>query len=116
MNFNTLLPSRLLYAVSAKPKYLQANMRYNIILCSTYALVSFMKHLNIREMRSSLGKLDMLVEEEQELIITRNKQAIARVLPVHAAKKRPSHADLRLLQQCSTITSEELIRQDRDER
>lgn len=45
-----------------------------------------MKHLNIREMRSNLGKLDILVEEEQELIITRNKLPIARVLPVHPAK------------------------------
>ena len=38
-----------------------------------------MKQLNIREMRSVLGKLDVLVEEQQELIITRNKQAIARI-------------------------------------
>ena len=75
-----------------------------------------MKHLNIREMRSSLSKLDILVEEEQELIITRNKLAIARILPVHPAKKRPSHADLRLLQGCGATFSEDLIRQDRDER
>ncbi|MGD0958473.1 MAG: prevent-host-death protein [Methylomonas sp.] len=75
-----------------------------------------MKHLNIREMRSCLGKLDKLVEEEQELIITRNKQAIARVLPVNAAKKRPRHAELRLLQHGGAMTSEDLIRQDRDER
>ena len=75
-----------------------------------------MKHLNIREMRSILGKLDSLVEEQQELIITRNKQAIARVLPVRSPKKRPTHAELRLLQQASAITSEDLIRQDRDGR
>jgi antitoxin (DNA-binding transcriptional repressor) of toxin-antitoxin stability system len=75
-----------------------------------------MQHLNIREMRSILGKLDSLVEEQQELIITRNKQAIARVLPMHVAKKRPTHAELRLLQQTSVITSADLIRQDRDER
>ena len=75
-----------------------------------------MKHINVREMRNSLGKLDILVEEEHELIITRNKQAIARVLPIQQAKKCPSHADLRLLQQSSLITSDALIRQDRDER
>ena len=45
-----------------------------------------MKQLNIREMRSVLGKLDVLVEEQQELIITRNKQAIARVLPIQGIK------------------------------
>ena len=36
--------------------------------------VDFMKQLNIREMRGVLGKLDVLVEEQQELIITGNNQ------------------------------------------
>ena len=75
-----------------------------------------MKHLNIREMRSNLGKLDILVDEEQELIITRNKQSIARVLPIQTAKTRPSHAELRALQCRSESASEDLIRQDREER
>lgn len=75
-----------------------------------------MKHLSIREMRSILGKLDSLVEDQQEIIITRNKQAIARVLPVRPQKKRPSHEELRGLQQVSAFTSEDLIRQDRDGR
>ncbi len=69
-------------------------------------------------MRSVLGKLDVLVEEQQELIITRNKQAIVRVLlPIQGIKKRHKHADLRSLQAVSSISSSEaLIRQDRDER
>jgi antitoxin (DNA-binding transcriptional repressor) of toxin-antitoxin stability system len=67
-------------------------------------------------MRNSLGKLDSLVEEEQELIVTRNKRAIARILPVRGAKQRPSHAELRAMQQVSAISSADLIRQDRDER
>lgn len=76
-----------------------------------------MKQLNIREMRSVLGKLDVLDEEPQELIITRNKQALARILPIQARKKRPSHSDLRSLQFEATLKgSAELIRKDRDER
>lgn len=75
-----------------------------------------MRYLNIREMRSLLGKLDELVEEQQELIITRNKKEIARVLPVHVKKKRPTHAQLRKLTEGSEISSAALIRQDRDER
>lgn len=75
-----------------------------------------MRNLNIREMRNILGKLDSLVEEEQELIVTRNKRAIARILPVRAAKKRPTHTELRNMQQASAISSADLIRQDRDER
>lgn len=67
-------------------------------------------------MRNLLGKLDSLVNEEQELIITRNKQAIARILPIEALKQRPSHAKLRALQQISKLSSVELIRQDRDDR
>ncbi|MEQ1528996.1 MAG: prevent-host-death protein [Methylococcales bacterium] len=75
-----------------------------------------MQYLNIREMRGILGKLDQLVEEQQELIITRNKQEIARVLPMQAKKKCPTHAQLRQLTQNSLISATELIRLDRDER
>jgi antitoxin (DNA-binding transcriptional repressor) of toxin-antitoxin stability system len=75
-----------------------------------------MRYLNIREMRSLLGKLDELVEEQQELIITRNKKEIARVLPIQGKKKRPTHAQLRQLTQHSGLPSAELIRRDRDER
>lgn len=75
-----------------------------------------MRNINIREMRNLLGKLDSLVNEEQELIITRNKQAIARILPMQTSKQRPSHAKLRALQQLSKLSSAELIRQDRDDR
>ncbi|WP_411727393.1 type II toxin-antitoxin system Phd/YefM family antitoxin [Methyloglobulus sp.] len=75
-----------------------------------------MQHLNIREMRNILGKLDQLVEEQQELIITRNKQEIARVLPMQPKKKRPTHAQLRQSTQNSSVSATELIRLDRDER
>lgn len=54
-----------------------------------------MQQLNIREMRNILGTLDQLVEQEQEIIITRHKKVIARILPMQPTKKRPSHADLR---------------------
>ena len=57
-----------------------------MIFSGTIDLYNLMKQLNIREMRSVLGKLDVLVEDQQELIITRNKQAIARVLPIQGIK------------------------------
>jgi antitoxin (DNA-binding transcriptional repressor) of toxin-antitoxin stability system len=74
-----------------------------------------MQQINIRQMRNLLGKLDQLVEQEQEIIIIRHKQAIARILPMQAAKKRSSHAELRQLTQTMSNSSE-LIRADRDER
>jgi antitoxin (DNA-binding transcriptional repressor) of toxin-antitoxin stability system len=75
-----------------------------------------MRYLNIREMRSLLGELGELVEEQQELIITRNKKEIARILPVLTKRKRPSHAQLRQLTQPGEISSTAMIRQDRNER
>lgn len=75
-----------------------------------------MRNLNIREMRNILGQLDSLVEKEHEIIVTRNKQAIARILPVVSFKPRPSHAALRKQQNSSRIDSTDLIRQDRDDR
>lgn len=75
-----------------------------------------MRYINIREMRSLLGKLEEIVEEQHELIITRNKKEIARVLPIQINKKRATHAKLRQLTQHSELSSSELIRQDRDER
>jgi antitoxin (DNA-binding transcriptional repressor) of toxin-antitoxin stability system len=74
-----------------------------------------MRYLNIREMRSLLGKLDELVKEQQELIITRNKKEIARILPVQSKKKRPTHAQLRQLTRRSEVLYAKLIRLDRDE-
>ncbi len=74
-----------------------------------------MQQLNIRQMRNLLGKLDQLIEEEQEIVVIRHKQAIARILPMQTAKKRPCHRELRQLTQPVT-NSVDLIRADRDER
>lgn len=75
-----------------------------------------MQQLSIREMRSSLGKLDNLLDDAGELIITRHGKAIARILPVCRQKKRPSHIDLRRSMPYLRTASEVLIRRDRDER
>lgn len=74
-----------------------------------------MHEINIREMRSSIGKLDRLVDEAGELIITRHGKAIARILPVHRQRKRPSHSDLRNRMMRLETGSETLIRNERDE-
>ncbi|MCB1814070.1 MAG: type II toxin-antitoxin system Phd/YefM family antitoxin [Candidatus Competibacteraceae bacterium] len=75
-----------------------------------------MKTLSIREMRSELGKLDQLVQIEGELLITRQGKPIARVLPVRGARPKPSHAELRASMPRLEIPSENLVREDRDER
>jgi len=75
-----------------------------------------MKELNVREMRASLGRLDELVEEAGELVISRRGKPIARVLPVSRQRQRPDHAHLRQRTSLLTTPSAELIRAERDER
>ena len=74
-----------------------------------------MKTLSIREMRGSLGKLDEILAEEGELIVSRRGRAIARVLPLFQTRTLPSHADLRA-QMPRLPSSADLIRKDRDAR
>ena len=64
-------------------------------------------------MRAALGRLDRLLEEEQEIIVTRRSKAIARLLPIRQRRKMPSHAKLRT-QMPRLSSSTELIRRDRD--
>lgn len=75
-----------------------------------------MKMLSVREMRAELGKLDKLVAVEGELLVTRQGKPIARILPVRGTRTKPSHADLRASMPYLDTASEELIREDRDER
>lgn len=75
-----------------------------------------MKELNVREMRANIGRLDELVEEAGELVISRRGQPIARVLPVSRHRPRPDHADLRQRMAKLSTPSAVLIRAERDER
>ena len=75
-----------------------------------------MKKLSVREMRANIGRLDELVDEAGELIISRRGQPIARVLPVSRQRQRPDHADLRRRTPLLTTPSADIIRAERDER
>jgi prevent-host-death family protein len=72
--------------------------------------------ISIREMRNQLGRLDALVAEERELIITRHNKPVARVLPIKGEQKRPGHQGLRDRLPYQEISSEDLQRQDREDR
>lgn len=75
-----------------------------------------MKKLSVREMRANIGRLDELVDEAGELIISRRGQPIARVLPISETRQRPNHADLRQRTPPLATSSADLIRAERDER
>jgi antitoxin (DNA-binding transcriptional repressor) of toxin-antitoxin stability system len=75
-----------------------------------------MKTLSIREMRTALTHLDELVAEEGEILLTRHGRAMARILPVKAQCRLPSHADLRARMPRMAAGSEVLVGKDRDSR
>ena len=75
-----------------------------------------MRKLSIREMHKKLGRLDRLVQDEGELLVTRRGVPIARVVPLRANDLRPDHAELRSTMPTLEMASEVLIRNDRDHR
>ena len=75
-----------------------------------------MKRLSVREVRAELPRLDKLLGNEGEVLITRHGKAIARLLPVRSARPVQSHAALRASMPRLKIGSERLVRTDRDER
>jgi prevent-host-death family protein len=75
-----------------------------------------MRELSIREMRAELGRLDELVEEEGEVIVTRHGKPVARLLPLRRVREMPTHRKLRESMPRLGIPSELLVRGDREER
>ena len=75
-----------------------------------------MKSLSIREVRKVLAQLDALVLREGEVVVTRRRQPIARLLPLPSTRQIPSHADLRSSMPRLKHGSETQIRTERDER
>ena len=74
-----------------------------------------MKALSIREMRASLGRLEELLEEEGELVVTKRGKAVARLMPMGPKRRLASHRDLRARMPVLRSSTED-IRADRDGR
>ena len=75
-----------------------------------------MKKLTIREARQSLSHLDRLLAVEEEVMITRRGDPIARVVQVGRKRPIPSRRDLREGMKRMHKGSETVLRKDRDER
>ena len=76
-----------------------------------------MREATIRQVRELLPQLEQALDEVGEIVVTRRGRAIARLVPLQPARpRRSSNADLRARIPFQTIPSEDLIRQDRDER
>lgn len=74
-----------------------------------------MKTLSIYELYLNAGRLDQLVVEEGELMVTRHGRPVARVLPMPGHRKFSDHADLRLQMERLKTPSVKLIRAERDQ-
>jgi antitoxin (DNA-binding transcriptional repressor) of toxin-antitoxin stability system len=78
-----------------------------------------MQTLNIREFRNTIPHLRETLAVEHELLLVRNGEPIARILPVEPAIKRPKLESLQWLRDMNprmSVPSEVLIREDRDRR
>ena len=75
-----------------------------------------MRSISVSEIRSILPKLEQLLAEEGEVLITRYGRPVARLVPAGHRNGIPSHAELRSRMQRLDVGSEVLIREDRDAR
>lgn len=75
-----------------------------------------MRKMSIREMRAELGQLGEVLDREGEVVVTRHGKPIARVLPLGAPRRRPSHDELRASMPRLERGSEDVVRADRDGR
>jgi antitoxin (DNA-binding transcriptional repressor) of toxin-antitoxin stability system len=67
-------------------------------------------------MRNTLGRLETLVCESGEIVVTRRGKPVARILPMPGHKSKPDHAELRQKMPRLNTPSEDLISAERDER
>lgn len=76
-----------------------------------------MKTLTIREAREGLSHPDQMFANDEEVIVTRRGEPVARILPIRPAKpKIRSLAAFRASQPYQSIPSEVLIAEDREDR
>jgi antitoxin (DNA-binding transcriptional repressor) of toxin-antitoxin stability system len=75
-----------------------------------------MKKLTIREVRQSLSHLDRLLAVEEEVMITRRGDPIAKIVQVGRKRPIPSHRNLRDGMPKMQKGSETVLRRERDER
>lgn len=75
-----------------------------------------MRSISVREMRTALPRLERLLEQEGEIVITRRGKPVARILPTVPEGGIPSRAGLRQRMRRLDVGSEVLIREDRDAR
>ena len=75
-----------------------------------------MKELTIREAREGLSHPEIMFADDEEILVVRRGEAVARILPVTQKRKVRSLAAFRATQPFQEIPSEVLISEDREDR
>jgi antitoxin (DNA-binding transcriptional repressor) of toxin-antitoxin stability system len=75
-----------------------------------------MKTLTIREAREGLSHPEQMFADDDEVLVVRRGEPVARILPVTRGAKFRSLRDFRASQAMQEVPSEVLIREDRDAR
>ena len=75
-----------------------------------------MQTLNVRELRNTIPHLRATLEREHEILLVSNGEPVARILPIQRKQKLESMADFRAQMPFSGISSEQIVREDRDRR
>lgn len=75
-----------------------------------------MKELTIREAREGLSHPDVMFAEDEEVLVVRRGEPVARILPVASKRKVRSLKDFLASQPIQTVPSEEILAEEREDR
>jgi antitoxin (DNA-binding transcriptional repressor) of toxin-antitoxin stability system len=75
-----------------------------------------MKTLTVREAREGLSHPEQMFAEDDEVLVVRHGEPVARILPATPRSKFRSLAAFRASQPMQTVPSEVLLAEDREDR
>lgn len=75
-----------------------------------------MKELTIREAREGLSHPEAMFADDEEILVVRRGEPVARILPAAGKHRVRSLAAFRATQPMQTLPSEVLIAEDREDR
>lgn len=75
-----------------------------------------MKELTIREAREGLSHPEAMFADDEEILVVRRGEPVARILPVEPRRKVRSLRDFLASQPMQSVPSEVLLEEDRQDR
>jgi antitoxin (DNA-binding transcriptional repressor) of toxin-antitoxin stability system len=75
-----------------------------------------MKELTIREAREGLSHPEAMFADDEEILVVRRGEPVARILPVEPRRKVRSLRDFLARQPMQSVPSEVLLAEDREDR